>query len=176
LTIQERTFIVGRKEGAPRVLEHAGAVAITTDRKGAIAMATITVPQSLNGTKPLAPARVIPLVGGKVDHLAELRALIRQAQDAERELTAELVRTMTAAGVDRLHGAQAEAKLEQRTTLRPDPELFLQETGAAGYGALSVSVTAARRLMASDDLAAICEATTTRVLRVEAIAPAPQVA
>ena len=87
-------------------------------------------------------------------------------------MTAEIVQAMAAAGVARLQGHQGVAILEKRTTLRPDPALFLEATGAAGYVAVNVTVTAARRLMGADDLAAISETTTNPVLRVEPLAPA----
>jgi len=131
---------------------------------------TITVAPSRNGTKP--HPRVVPLLGPKIDHLLELRGLIRRAQDEERQMTAEIVQAMAAAGVARLQGHQAAAILEQRTNLRPDPVSFLAATGAEGYAALTVSMTAARRLMGADQLAAISEATTSSVLRVEPLAPA----
>ncbi len=136
-------------------------------------MSTVSVIHPTNGTKPARPTgRVLPLLGPKIDHLLELRSLIRRAQNAERTMTAEIVQAMAAAGVARLQGHQGVAILENRTTLRPDPALFLDATGAAGYVAVNVTVTAARRLMGADDLAAISETTTNPVLRVEPLAPA----
>ena len=58
--------------------------------------------------------------------------------------------------------------LGQRVTLAPDPQLFLEALGPRAWEALTVNVTAARRLMGADDLGAISEATTIRVLRLEA--------
>jgi len=118
-----------------------------------------------NGTK--AHPRVVPLLGPKIDHLLELRGLIRRAQEEERQMTGEIARAMSAAGVARLQGHEAAAILEERTTLRPDPVSFLAATGAEGYAAVTVSMTAARRLMGADQLAAISETTTSPVLRVE---------
>ena len=132
-------------------------------------MSTITVASSRNGTKPRPAPRVVPLLGSTIDHLAELRALIRRAQDEERAMTAEILRAMQAAGVSRLEGGEAAAILDQRVTLRPDPALFHETLGARAYAAMTVSVTAARQLMGADDLAAISETTTTPVLRVEPI-------
>lgn len=134
-------------------------------------MSTSTVPLSPNGTRAGAPARVIPLLGQKIDDLHELRALIRQSQEAERTLTAEILTSMQAAGVARLGGRQAVAVLGERTTLTVDPELFHHALGVRAFGALSVRVEAARRLMAADDLAAISETTITPVLRVEVDQP-----
>lgn len=134
-------------------------------------MASLTVHQPLNGTKPLdgirPPARVVPLLGPEVDHLAELRDLIRRAQAEERRLTAEILTALRAAGLRRLAGRQAVAVLEARTTLRPDPQLFHEALGPRAFGAMTVSVTAARTLLGEDDLAAISEATTSPVLRIE---------
>ena len=87
-------------------------------------------------------------------------------------MTAEIVQAMAAAGAARLQGHQGVAILEKRTTLQPDPGLFLEAVGIRGYAALTVTVTAARRLMAADDLAAISETTTSPVLCVEPLPPA----
>lgn len=119
-----------------------------------------------NGTKPRTPARVVPLPSLAVDHLAELRGLIRRAQEEERKLTAEILSVMASASLDRLEGTEAVAIRDERTTLKPDVGLFLEAAGAAGYDALSVSVTAARKHLGEDDLRAISEATTTPALRV----------
>src|SRR5262249_10759261 len=128
--------------------------------------------------KHRAKAAVIDLLGAargkfldefrdKVDQLAELRDLLRRSQEAERELTAEIQQALTTGHVDRLEGDHAVAILGERTTLRPDPELFVQAAGRAAWSALSVSVGAARRLLGADDLLAISETTTSTVLRVE---------
>jgi len=84
-------------------------------------MSVLTVAPSRNGTKP--QPRVVPLLGPKIDHLLELRGLIARARDEERQMTAEIVQAMAAAGVARLQGHEAAAILEQRTTLKPDPGL-----------------------------------------------------
>ncbi len=128
-------------------------------------MSTSTVAR--NGTKPHRPPHVVPLLGPKIDQLLELRGLIHRARDEERAMTAEIVQAMAAAGVARLQGHQGVAILEKRTTLQPDPGLFLEAVGARGYAALTVGVTAARKFMGADDLAAISEVTTNPVLRVE---------
>ena|SRR5216684_4224225 len=131
-------------------------------------MSTMTVPHSRNGTKPVPSLRLVPSLGAKVDHLAELRELIRRAQAAEREESAEVLAGLEAAGLTRLAGDRAVAVVGERISLTVDPELFLEAVGPAGYAAVTVSVTAARRLMGADDLAAISETTTTPVLRLEA--------
>ena len=105
-----------------------------------------------------------------VDHLAELRGLIRRAQEQERQLTGEILHAMDAAGVSRLEGEQAVAIRDTRTTLRPDVGLFLEALGPRAHEALAVNITAARRLIGADDLAAISETATTPVLRVEPLA------
>jgi len=133
-------------------------------------MSTLTVAPSRNGTKPQAPARVVPLLGPTIDELYRLRGLMRQAQEEERRLTGEILRACNAAGVTRLEGTSAVAIVDSRTTLKPDVALFLEAVGRRGYKALSVSVTAARQLMGADDLAAISETVTSPVLRVESIA------
>jgi hypothetical protein len=132
-------------------------------------MSVTTVPLSPNGTKPHAVSlRVLPALGRQIDDLAELRALIRKSQEAERQLTAAVLTGLEAAGLTQLAGDKAVAIVAERTTLAVDPELFHQALGSRAYTALSVRVEAARRLMAEDDLAAISETTTTPVLRVEA--------
>jgi len=131
---------------------------------------TLTVAPSRNGTKPR--PRVVPLLGPKIDHLLELRGLIRRAQEEERAMTGEIITAMAAAGVARLQGHQAAAILDERITLKPDPVSFLAATGAEGYAAVSVSITAARRLMGADQLAAISEVTINPVLRCEPLTPA----
>ncbi len=110
----------------------------------------------------LAPVRA------DVDDLAELRGLIRQAQEYERQITGEVLRAMMASGVARLEGDQAVAIRDTRTTLRPDVGLFLEALGPRAHEALTVNLTGARRLIGADDLAAISETVTMPVLRVEA--------
>jgi hypothetical protein len=88
-------------------------------------MTVTSLPHSTNGVKPTngtrAPRRVAPLLGPTIDHLLELRDLIRRAQAEERTMTAEIVRAMESAGVTRLEGCDAVAILDRRTTLQPDP-------------------------------------------------------
>lgn len=120
-----------------------------------------------NGAR--AALRAIPLLGDEVDQLAELRALIRRAQEEERRLTQEILTGLQAAGLSRLAGRQAVAIVEQRATLRPDPELFYEALGARAFEALTVSVTPARRLMAPADLEAISDKLVSPVLRVERV-------
>lgn len=85
-------------------------------------------------------------------------------------MTADVIRAMAAAGFAKLEGTEAVAVLGERRDLKPDPARFLEAVGARGYAALVVSVTAARRLLGADDLAAISETTTSPVLRVEPLA------
>lgn len=143
-------------------------------------MTSTTVASSPNGTKSPnghpGQARVIPLLAplrAKIDHLAELRGLLNQAGRAERELTADVLQALQAAGMDRLEGRHAVAILQLRTTQAVDPALFHEALGSKALAAMTVSVTAARRLLGADDLAAISETITTPVLRVE---PAEQAA
>ena len=103
-----------------------------------------------------------------VDHLLELRALIKRAQEDERKLTQEIVTTLRAHGLRTIRGQRAVAILDEQTTLAVDPGLFLEAAGVRAPEALRVSVTAARRILRQDELAAISETTTTPVLRVVA--------
>ena len=96
--------------------------------------------------------------------------------ETERALTRELVETMQAQGLTALQGARAVAVLEARTTLRPDTALFVEALGSAAFEAVTVSVTAARRLMVAADVAAISEAVATPVLRVEPLTTGPDAA
>jgi hypothetical protein len=115
-----------------------------------------------------APAvRAIARLAAEVDHLHELRGLIRQAQETERQITRELLAVMTAQALGAVQGTQAVAIREARTSLQVDATRFLEAAGARAPEALSVSVTAARRLLGEATLEAISETVTTPVLRVE---------
>ena len=109
----------------------------------------------------LAPVRA------DVDHLLELRGLIRCATEQERAMTAAILHAMGAAGVDHLAGLAAVAIRDTRTSLNPDVGLFVEALGPRAYDALTVNVTPARRLMGADDLVAISETIVSSVLRVE---------
>jgi hypothetical protein len=111
--------------------------------------------------------RAVAHLAAQVDHLHELRGLIRQAQTAERQITRELLDTMAAQGLGAVQGTQAVAIREARTSLQVDAALFLDAAGVRAPEALSVSVTAARRLLGEATLEAISETVTTPVLRVE---------
>jgi len=134
-------------------------------------MGITTVAHPTNGTKPLHGirpfGRIVPLLGPRIDHLLELRNLIRQAEAEERTMTREIVTGLQALGLSRPAGHQAVAILEERTTLTVDPELFHEALGVWAFEAMHVSVTAARKLLGENDLQAISEATTTPILRVE---------
>jgi hypothetical protein len=125
-------------------------------------MSALSVVRVSRSTKP-----VPPQLAQEVDHLHELRALIRQSQEAERQMTAEILQAMQEAGLMQLSGAQAVAFAGERVSLKPDPQLFLETVGPRAYEALTVSTTAARHLMGADDLAAISESTMIPVLRLE---------
>ncbi len=136
-----------------------------------------------NGTKPCGPpARVTALsehareralapVRTQVDQLAGLRDLLRQAELAERELTAEVLAALQAAGLSRLEGHRATAVIGERVTMTVDPQLFCEALGPRAYDAVCIRLEAARRLLAADDLEAISEATTVPVLRLEPLSP-----
>lgn len=130
-------------------------------------------PTSVAQPKP--SAKVIPIrhalarAQETVDHVAELRDLIRRAQEQERALTRELIETMDARGLRSLPGHRAVAVLEERTTLTVDAGLFLEALGPAALPAITVRVEQARHLMAADDLAAISETATGLVLRVDGL-------
>lgn len=120
------------------------------------------------GLRDVTRERLPPPLHSDVDHLAELRGLIRRAQECERQLTGEILEAMKGAGVDRVEGDQAVAIRETRTTLRPAIGLFPKALGPRSHGALTVNLTAGRRLMGADDLAAISETVVTPMLRIEA--------
>jgi len=123
---------------------------------------------TLRVVHPSHPAKPVqPHLGQLIDDLFELRGLVHRAQANERAMTAEVLQALTAAGLARYEGDGAVAIVGQRLNLAPDPQLFLEALGPRAWEALSVNVTAARRLMGADDLAAISETTTTAVLRVE---------
>jgi hypothetical protein len=136
-------------------------------------MATLTVAPSPNGTKPQAPAPIVPLIGAQVDRLAELRATLRTLEAEERALTAEISGALQTAGVVTAQGRHAIARIETRTIQKVDPELFLELVGHQGLQAMSVSITAARKLAVAADLDAISEKTEQRALRVDTLPPAP---
>ena len=123
---------------------------------------------TLRVVHPSHPAKPVqPHLGQLIDDLLELRSLVHRAQANERAMTAEVLQGLTAVGLDRYEGESAVAVLGQRVTLAPDPQLFLEALGPRAWEALTVNVTAARRLLGADDLAAISEATTSHVLRLE---------
>jgi hypothetical protein len=135
--------------------------------------------KAMNGARPA--GKVIPLLAlaplrEKVDQLAELRQLVRQAERTERELTQEILAALERAGLDRLAGREVVAVRGERENIQVDVELFHDALGASAYAALSVGVVAARRLMAEDDLRAISTVTTAPVLRLVAIEPRPAAA
>jgi hypothetical protein len=137
-------------------------------------MSTITMASSPNGSKPRpgrTPGKVVPLLGPSIDHLLELRELIRRAQDEERKMTAEVVAGLQATGVTRLAGHQALAILDVRTTQRVDPQRLHETLGASAFQAMTVNITVARQLLGTEALLAISEVTTSPVLRVELAAP-----
>jgi len=125
-------------------------------------MNVVRLPQPVRPAKPIQPH-----LGQLIDDLFELRGLVHRAQANERAMTAEVLQALTAAGLERYEGEGAVAIVGQRVTLAPDPQLFLEALGPRAWEPLTVNVTAARRLLGADDLAAISETTTTAVLRVE---------
>jgi hypothetical protein len=132
-----------------------------------LSLPTRPVPTQAPGASRDPAARIVAGLASQVDQLAELRDLIRRAQTAERQITQELLTAMEARGLRALPGHQAVAIRETRATLRVDPELFLLAAGDRAPQALTVSVTAARRLLGAVELEAISETLTTPVLRVE---------
>lgn len=144
-----------------------GAGAITPTRKeDAMAPPTVAHPGTNGHVRPVGLVRDVLLTN--VDHLLELRGLIKRAQEEERKLTREIVTTLQADGLRMFQGQRAVAILDEQTTLSVDPGLFLEAASARASVALRVSVTAARRILRHDELAAISETTTTAVLRVVA--------
>jgi hypothetical protein len=148
-------------------------------------MTLMSLHQSANGTKPGPAAsvrsgpKVIPLLAGvreKIGDLAGLRALLRQAERTERELTQEILAALERAGLDRLAGREVVAVRGERENIQVDVQLFHEALGAKAYAALSVGVVAARKLMAEDDLRAISTVTVAPVLRLVVIEPAPAAA
>lgn len=134
-------------------------------------MTILTLPTRPRFAQAAPPAaRLLASLAPQVDHLAELRALIRRAQAAERQITQDLLTAMATHALRAVPGQEAVAILDSRTSLRVDPELFLLAAGARAPEALTVSVTAARHLLGEADLAAISETVTTPVLRVEPVA------
>lgn len=79
-------------------------------------MGITTVAHPTNGTKPLhgirSSGRIVPLLGPRIDHLLELRNLIRQAEAEERTMTREVLAALQASGLTRLAGHQAVAILD----------------------------------------------------------------
>ena len=119
---------------------------------------------------PRLAARIIPTMGQKVDELAELRSLVRRAQVAERQLTAEISSYLEMTGLVALHGARAAARLETWKVMTVDAARFFDLVGPSALNAMSVSIGAARRLVGGATLDAIGERKAQRVLRVEELA------
>ena len=120
--------------------------------------------------KPRLAARTIPTMGQKVDDLAELRSLVRRAQVAERQLTAEISSYLEMTGLVALHGARAAARLETWKVMTVDAARLFDLVGVSALKAMSVSIGAARRLVGGATLDAIGERKSQRVLRVEELA------
>ena len=132
---------------------------------------TQTVAQRMNGHKPRAvPPRVPDPVAEHVDRLLDLRSLIKTAQDAERDLTAQVLAVMTRRGLTALTGQHGVATKTERVRLQPDPALFVELVGLdRGAAALSVSVTQARALLGETALLTISDVSRSAVLTVEPI-------
>jgi len=110
-------------------------------------------------------------MGQKVDDLAELRSLMRRAQEAERRLTAEIASYLETTGLATLRGAQALARVETRTVTAVDAARFFGLVGPSALEAMSVSIGAARRLVGSTTLETIGERKAQLVLLVEKLPP-----
>ena len=119
---------------------------------------------------PRLAARIIPTMGQKVDDLAELRSLVRRAQAVERQLTAEISSYLEMTGLVALHGARAAARLETWKVMTVDAARFFDLVGISALKAMSVSISAAKRLVGGATLDAIGERKAQRVLRVEELA------
>ena len=119
---------------------------------------------------PRLAARTISAMGQKVDDLAELRSLVRRAQAVERQLTAEISSYLEMTGLVALHGARAAARLETWKVMTVDAARFFDLVGVSALKAMSVSVSAARRLAGGAAPDAIGERKAQRVLRVEELA------
>jgi len=115
--------------------------------------------------------RTLPAVCEDVNHLFELRGLIKRAQAEERRLAQSILAHCEARGLEAVVGTHALATVERRTTLRVDAGLFLEAVGPRAVEAVTVKLTVARTLLGEDLLAAISEATTTRALRVDGLSP-----
>jgi hypothetical protein len=138
-------------------------------------MGVTTLPESLSPAKRRNGHRagqVVPLLGPQIDHLLELRALIRRAQAEERVMTAEIIAGLEATGVTRLAGHQAVAILDAWLTRLVDPGRLYGLVGELGFDAMTVNITAGRRLLGEDALNGISQTTTSPVLRVEPARPA----
>jgi len=119
---------------------------------------------------PRLAARTISAMGQKVDDLAELRSLVRRAQAAERQLTAEISSYLEITGLVALHGARAAARLETWKVMTVDAARFFDLVGPSALKVMSVSISAAKRLVGVATLDAIGERRAQRVLRVEELA------
>jgi len=119
---------------------------------------------------PRLAERIIPVMGQKVDDLAELRSLVRRAEVAERQLTAEISSYLEMTGLVALHGARAAARLETWKVMTVDAARFFDLVGVSALKAMSVSISAAKRLVGGATLDAIGERKAQRVLRVEELA------
>ncbi len=106
----------------------------------------------------------------RIDDLGQLRSLLRQSQEAERQLSNEIKALLAEAGTSEARGLEYVATVSERVDTVVDPELWLEATGKRGLVALTVSVTRARELMGEEDIRAISEPRTTPVLNVKPLA------
>ena len=125
---------------------------------------------TMNGKMQSVPlARAIPLLGQKVDRLHALRQTIMTFGAEERQLTNELKRCMGEFAIGAVHGDQAIAILERRPVLVVDSESLFDLIGHEAFAAMTVSTTAARKMLPKAALAAISEHQEQVTLRVDRI-------
>ena len=127
-------------------------------------------------TKAQPPAPAVTPLGEKIDQLADLRKILRLAQAAEHEMTAEITQALQATGLEEARGSQAIARLEKRRNLVVDAELLHEAIGRQAWSCMSVSTTRARQFLGQQDLETISEPIPSIALTVRPLAVEPAAA
>ena len=118
------------------------------------------------GWAPSPPAPTLGTLGETINRLAEVRAAIKRLEYDEQGLKLEVIGLMGTAGLATVRTDTHLATLGERTTLVVCPYRLFERVGALALDAMTVNLTAARRLLGEDELTTLATRETTAVLRV----------
>ena len=115
---------------------------------------------------PAAPGLTLGTLGETINRLAEVRAAIKRLEYDEQGLKLEVIGLMGTAGLATVRTDTHVATLGERTTLVVCPYRLFERVGALALDAMSVNLTAARRLLGEAELDTLGTRDSTPVLRV----------